>query len=121
MVDTMVHTLFLNLLSNPIYIHYFQVEGEVVIAEPYHACTDLVNEKELKGKIALMVRGECMFVDKVSAVSVLLVYYLLNLRHKTHTLQFCKCCYFSERAICCVYKEADIAYTHTCHNPNFLK
>ncbi|XP_072015808.1 ER degradation-enhancing alpha-mannosidase-like protein 3 isoform X2 [Amphiura filiformis] len=44
------------------------VAGEVVIAEPYHACHDLSNADQIKGKIALMVRGECMFIDKARKI-----------------------------------------------------
>ena len=58
--------------QEPVIINIFsstwQVAGEVVITEPYHACTEPTNAEEIKGKIALMVRGECMFIDKVSSL-----------------------------------------------------
>lgn len=46
-----------------------KVRARTVIVEPFHACSELVmSTKSLKGKIALIERGECMFVDKVRRV-----------------------------------------------------
>jgi len=39
--------------------------AEVSIAEPIKACSSLVNAEELKHRIAVIERGECMFIDKV--------------------------------------------------------
>lgn len=35
-----------------------------MIAQPYKACSPLINDYNLKGKIALIERGDCMFVEK---------------------------------------------------------
>lgn len=43
-----------------------KVTGKVVYAEPSTACSELVNADKLVGKIVLMDRGDCMFVEKVS-------------------------------------------------------
>lgn len=43
-----------------------KVTGKVVYADPLTACTDLVNADKLAGKIVIMDRGDCMFVEKVS-------------------------------------------------------
>ncbi len=34
-------------------------------AEPFKACQTIENPDSLKGKIAFIERGECMFIDKV--------------------------------------------------------
>jgi len=39
--------------------------AEVSIAEPIKACSSLANAEELKHRIAVIERGECMFIDKV--------------------------------------------------------
>lgn len=52
-----------NLLGNQM------VKGRTALVEPFHACSELLMHKNyLKGKIALIERGECMFVDKVRRV-----------------------------------------------------
>lgn len=38
--------------------------AEVSIAEPIKACSSLANAEELKHRIAVIERGECMFIDK---------------------------------------------------------
>lgn len=38
--------------------------SKAVFAKPFHACTDVQNKDELLGKIAIIERGECTFVDK---------------------------------------------------------
>lgn len=46
-----------------------KVHARTAIVEPFHACKELVMPKKiLEGKIALIERGECMFVDKVRRV-----------------------------------------------------
>ncbi|XP_054713818.1 ER degradation-enhancing alpha-mannosidase-like protein 3 [Uloborus diversus] len=39
-------------------------ESEIRIAQPKKACSDLKNGAELVGKIAVVERGECMFIEK---------------------------------------------------------
>lgn len=41
-----------------------QVKGSVVKSAPYTACSAITNAEELRGRIALAVRGECMFASK---------------------------------------------------------
>lgn len=43
--------------------------AEVIIAEPFKACSSLANAEELKHRIAVIERGECMFIDKVQKIS----------------------------------------------------
>lgn len=46
-----------------------KVKARTAIVEPFHACTELFMPKKiLEGKIALIERGECMFIDKVRRV-----------------------------------------------------
>lgn len=33
-------------------------------AKPLHLCTEIENEEEVRGKIAIIQRGDCTFVDK---------------------------------------------------------
>ncbi|CAN9504969.1 unnamed protein product [Ophioblennius macclurei] len=40
------------------------VKGSIVRASPYTACTPIENAAELKGRIALALRGDCMFAAK---------------------------------------------------------
>jgi ER degradation enhancer, mannosidase alpha-like 3 len=40
------------------------VTSSTVFAKPFHLCTDVLNKEELSGKIAIIERGECTFVDK---------------------------------------------------------
>ncbi|ESP01710.1 hypothetical protein LOTGIDRAFT_139192 [Lottia gigantea] len=40
------------------------IQGKVSIAEPIKACQPLTNTHRLIGRIAIVERGECMFVDK---------------------------------------------------------
>ena len=48
------------------------VEAEIFIANPFSGCGELVNtEEEVRGKIAVMQRGDCMFVVKARAVEKL--------------------------------------------------
>ena len=43
-----------------------KVTGKVIFANPISACSDFINEDKLKGKIVIVNRGNCMFVEKVS-------------------------------------------------------
>jgi mannosidase alpha-like ER degradation enhancer 3 len=43
----------------------FQVKGRVGVADPLRVCGDLLNPERLSGRIAIMERGDCMFVEKV--------------------------------------------------------
>ncbi|XP_064084322.1 ER degradation-enhancing alpha-mannosidase-like protein 3 [Macrobrachium nipponense] len=40
------------------------VSGKVVKASPLRACGEIDNEDEVKGKIVIMERGDCMFIEK---------------------------------------------------------
>ncbi|XP_019876061.2 ER degradation-enhancing alpha-mannosidase-like protein 3 [Aethina tumida] len=44
------------------------VKARAVIVSPIRGCKDIEQGDALKGKIAIMERGDCMFVDKVRAV-----------------------------------------------------
>ncbi|KAH7729181.1 ER degradation-enhancing alpha-mannosidase-like 3-like protein [Aphelenchoides avenae] len=39
-------------------------EGEAVITEPYKACSELKNPRRIRGRIAIVQRGGCMFQEK---------------------------------------------------------
>uniref|UniRef100_T1IVL0 alpha-1,2-Mannosidase n=1 Tax=Strigamia maritima TaxID=126957 RepID=T1IVL0_STRMM len=38
--------------------------GQMAFAEPFRSCEELKNPQEVEGKIGLVERGDCMFVDK---------------------------------------------------------
>jgi len=40
------------------------MSAEVSIGEPFKGCSSLTNPEELKHRIAVLERGECMFIDK---------------------------------------------------------
>lgn len=42
-----------------------QVSAVVSVATPLRACEPLRNPDELRGRIVIVERGECMFVEKV--------------------------------------------------------
>ncbi|XP_077308788.1 ER degradation-enhancing alpha-mannosidase-like protein 3 isoform X2 [Lithobates pipiens] len=42
--------------------------GFVAKAEPYSGCTEITNSENIKGRIALMHRGQCMFAEKARNV-----------------------------------------------------
>lgn len=42
-----------------------KVTGIVAFADPDEACQDLTNAEALAGKIVMVMRGNCMFVEKV--------------------------------------------------------
>lgn len=41
-----------------------QLKGSVLKASPYTACGQIVNAEEVRGHIALALRGDCMFAAK---------------------------------------------------------
>lgn len=45
-----------------------KVTARTIIIHPFRACTDLIQSEVIKGKIAIMERGDCMFVDKARKV-----------------------------------------------------
>lgn len=45
----------------------------MVQASPLRACEQLTNEDEIAGTIAIIERGDCMFIEKVSKVTALLL------------------------------------------------
>jgi len=50
---------------------FLLTEAHVVHTEPQHGCTKLENAHAVRGKIVLMQRGSCMFVEKVRLVQQL--------------------------------------------------
>ncbi|XP_040574557.1 ER degradation-enhancing alpha-mannosidase-like protein 3 [Lepeophtheirus salmonis] len=42
----------------------YKAKGKAVVASPYKACGDLENGKEFWGKIGIVERGDCMFIEK---------------------------------------------------------
>lgn len=40
------------------------IRGNLAVTRPFKACTDIENGNEIQGKIAIIERGDCMFVDK---------------------------------------------------------
>jgi len=40
-------------------------EGNLVVSQPVHGCNKIINPAEVKGRIALVQRGNCMFITKV--------------------------------------------------------
>ncbi|KAL1117484.1 hypothetical protein AAG570_004807 [Ranatra chinensis] len=45
-----------------------KVSGRVGVADPLRACSALKNPESLKGRIAIVQRGDCMFVDKARRI-----------------------------------------------------
>lgn len=41
-----------------------QMKGSILKATPYTACSEITNGEELRGQIALALRGDCMFAAK---------------------------------------------------------
>jgi hypothetical protein len=39
------------------------------VSDPLRACSDIKNKESLKGRIAIVQRGDCMFVDKVHLIN----------------------------------------------------
>ncbi|CAD6188693.1 unnamed protein product [Caenorhabditis auriculariae] len=44
------------------------VESGVAVASPFKACTEITNDKEVRGRIAIVERSECMFQEKARHV-----------------------------------------------------
>lgn len=42
-----------------------KITGKVIFTYPPAACTDLLNADKMAGKIVIMDRGNCMFIEKV--------------------------------------------------------
>lgn len=40
------------------------VVAKAVLVKPFHSCSEILNKDDLSGKIAIIERGECTFVDK---------------------------------------------------------
>lgn len=53
-----------------------KITGKVVFTFPSTACTDLHNADKLIGKVAIMGRGNCMFIEKVN------IFYLFHVEYK---------------------------------------
>ncbi|CAH2008539.1 unnamed protein product [Acanthoscelides obtectus] len=63
-----------------------KVTAEAVIVHPFKGCVDLWVPEVVKDKIAIMERGDCMFIDKVRKVTRLifsLLYWVLQSVRKT--------------------------------------
>lgn len=45
-----------------------EVEGQLVLVEPLKCCGNIQNGEHLNGRIAVMERGECMFVEKARKI-----------------------------------------------------
>ncbi|XP_076062740.1 ER degradation enhancer, mannosidase alpha-like 2 isoform X2 [Oratosquilla oratoria] len=48
-----------------------EVKGVAVIATPIKACEDLTNGGGMMGKVVIMERGDCMFIDKARRIEAL--------------------------------------------------
>lgn len=42
-----------------------QVQGQLAVADPFRACSEITNAPQIANKIALFERGDCMFIEKV--------------------------------------------------------
>ena len=49
----------------------FQVRGSVVLADPYDGCTQFNNANDVSGKIVVVRRGACLFIDKARIIQSL--------------------------------------------------
>lgn len=45
-----------------------KVKSQAMLAEPFRACTDLKFAEKMKGKIVIVERGDCMFVNKARQI-----------------------------------------------------
>ncbi|KAF5286726.1 hypothetical protein FQR65_LT12459 [Abscondita terminalis] len=45
-----------------------KVTAQTILVHPFRACTDVKFSNQIKGKIAIMERGDCMFVDKARRI-----------------------------------------------------
>lgn len=41
------------------------ITGLLQILDPFKGCTSITNGDRIRGKIAILERGDCMFIDKV--------------------------------------------------------
>lgn len=48
--------------------HFIEKRNELVLPDPREACSKLKNAAQMKGKVALIERGECSFLTKVLIV-----------------------------------------------------
>lgn len=44
------------------------ITASVILAQPFRVCSDLLNAEKMKGKIIIMERGDCMFVEKARKI-----------------------------------------------------
>lgn len=44
------------------------VKGKTFIVHPFNACTNVLEATAMKGKIAIVERGDCMFIDKARRI-----------------------------------------------------
>ena len=54
---------FVNLTFD--FLLYFKIVGEIVEANPFGACTGILNSEDVEDRIVIAERGGCMFIDKV--------------------------------------------------------
>ncbi|XP_021917509.1 ER degradation-enhancing alpha-mannosidase-like protein 3 isoform X2 [Zootermopsis nevadensis] len=45
-----------------------QVKGRIGVADPLRLCGDLLNPEHVRGRIAIMERGDCMFIEKARRI-----------------------------------------------------
>lgn len=48
--------------------YVLQVKGRVGVADPLRVCEDVLNPEHIRGRVAIVERGDCMFVEKVRAM-----------------------------------------------------
>ena len=53
---------------NYLIVLFSQIVGRLAVAQPYRACTSLVNVDSIRDKIVIMERGDCMFIDKARII-----------------------------------------------------
>lgn len=44
------------------------IKSSVIFAQPFRVCNELTNAEKIKGKIVIMERGDCMFVEKARKI-----------------------------------------------------
>lgn len=44
------------------------IKASVIFAQPFRVCSELSNAEKMKGKIVIMERGDCMFVEKARKI-----------------------------------------------------
>ncbi|XP_033219638.1 ER degradation-enhancing alpha-mannosidase-like protein 3 isoform X2 [Belonocnema kinseyi] len=45
-----------------------KISGKVIFANPLSGCSDFINEEKLRGKIVIVNRGSCMFIEKARKI-----------------------------------------------------